>query len=354
VNKGKTIQIPAFALPESSFLRKEGRVPLKHARFLNDEWAAAYEACPPIEGASRADIPEIRRCQAEEFYKTFTYKRVRDRYDVSLIAEEIGGVYTEVFTPAEGVAPDNKDCVLINVHGGGFYTGSRTFSHFESVPIASVGKIKVISIDYRMAPEYNFPAASEDVAAVYRELLKTFEPTNIGIYGCSAGGVLTAQAVAWFQKEGLPPPGAVGMFCAAGSYFLEGDSGYFGAALMGMPLGAPYTADPPFTYFKNADPNNPLVFPTQSPQVMAKFPPSLLITSTRDIALSSVVHTHSILVQQGADADLHVWEGLEHAFYFDPDLPQSREVHEITIKFFARHLGRQNLSATGSSFPAST
>jgi monoterpene epsilon-lactone hydrolase len=71
-------------------------------------------------------------------------------------------------------------------------------------PIASIGKIKVISVDYRQAPEYAFPSASEDVATVYRELLKTYKPTNIGIYGCSAGGLLTAETIAWFQKEKLP------------------------------------------------------------------------------------------------------------------------------------------------------
>lgn len=59
-----------------------------------------------------------------------------------------------------------------------------------------------------MAPEWYFPAASEDVAKVYRELLKSYRPENIGIYGCSAGAGLTSQAVAWFQTHGLPHPPA--------------------------------------------------------------------------------------------------------------------------------------------------
>jgi hypothetical protein len=68
----------------------------------------------------------------------------------------------------------------------------------ESVPIASVGRFKVITVDYRQAPEATFPVASEDVAAVYKDLLKTYKPENIGVYRCSAGGALTAQAGAWF------------------------------------------------------------------------------------------------------------------------------------------------------------
>jgi epsilon-lactone hydrolase len=96
---------------------------------------------------------------------------------------------------------------LINLHEGGFVFGGRWGGQIESIPIAAVGKFKVMSVDYRMAPEHRFPAASGDVAAVYRELLNTYQPKNIGIYGCSACGLLTAQAVAWLQKEGLPPPG---------------------------------------------------------------------------------------------------------------------------------------------------
>jgi len=73
---------------------------------------------------------------------------------------------------------------------------------------------------------------------------------------------------------------------------------------------------------------------------MSKFPPSLLVAATRDKALSSVVYTHSLLVAQGVEAELHVWEGLGHAFFYDPDLPQSREVYAVVIKFFDTHLGR--------------
>ena len=79
------------------------------------------------------------------------------------------------------------------------------------MPVASLGKIRVVAVDYRQGPEHVFPAASEDVTAVYRELLKHYPAENIGIYGNSAGAVLTAMVIAWFQKEGLPRPGAIGL-----------------------------------------------------------------------------------------------------------------------------------------------
>ena len=63
---------------------------------------------------------------------------------------------------------------------------------------------------------------SADVAAVYGALVKKYAAANIGIYGCSAGGILAAQSIAWFDAHDLPRPGAVAMLCAAGAE-LEGD-----------------------------------------------------------------------------------------------------------------------------------
>ena len=105
----------------------------------------------------------------------------------------MGGIVVDVVTPAEGIAPENADRVLINLHGGGFVTGARSASLVESVPMAALMRIKVISVDYRMGPEHQFPAASEDVAAVYRDLLKQYDADHIGLYGCSAGGLLAAR-----------------------------------------------------------------------------------------------------------------------------------------------------------------
>ncbi len=332
-----TISVPAFDLPESEFLDDEARRALKKYREVyRGEYAELDKLCPSSQDADIEEMTAVRRCKAKAFYKTARYKDVENRYDVQVTNKTINGVYTEIFTPAEGIAAQNSKRVLMNVHGGAFLGGSRTGSHLESIPIASVGKIKVVSVDYRMAPEYEFPAASEDVAAVYRGLLRDYKPENIGIFGCSAGGVLTAQSVAWFQKEGLPRPGAVGMLCAAAFYWMDGDSGYLGSAMSGFDNKS--SSENP--YFQNTDINDPLAFPGKSERVLAQFPPSLLISATRDFALSTVVRTHSQLVKLGVEADLHIWEGLSHAFMFSPDIPESREVYDVVVKFFDKHLGR--------------
>jgi epsilon-lactone hydrolase len=326
-----TFRIASFELPITDQFDVETRA-------IVQEWLKTcgqiLSGCPGHYTDPKA-IPAVREYLDRRFFPSLL-ARTKALYDVRIEPQDIKGVYTEIFTPAGGVARERVDQVLINLHGGGFTHGGRWGGQIEAIPVAALSKTKVISVDYRMAPEHQFPAATDDVVKVYATLLEQYLPKNIGIFGCSAGAVLTAQTVARLLRDQLPLPGAVGMFCAGADYWAHGDSTHLGAARFGQ-RSTPFHEHP---YFENANPNDPLVAPLRSPEVLARFPRSLLIASTRDHVLSGVVHTHSRLVALGVDADLHVWEGLDHAFYQNPDLPQSRELHDVTVRFFARHLGR--------------
>jgi acetyl esterase/lipase len=272
-------------------------------------------------------------------------ERAKAVYPVNIEAQEIAGIGIEVVVPKQGVSPRNRDRVLINLHGGGYsYAAGGSLARLtEAIPIAGVGKIKVVTVDYRTSPQHKFPAAIEDVTAVYRALLSRYKPENVGIYGCSTGATLTANVIAWLQKERLPRPGAIGLFCegATKDDQLEGDSYYFSQAMMGDSIPAPGESLPPEPYMEGTDPRDPLVAPVVSLEILSKFPPTLLITGTRDLALSAVVHTHARLVKAGVDADLHVWDGMWHAFFFDVALPESQEAYDVITKFFDKHLGQR-------------
>lgn len=323
-------------LPLSRFLGPEARAALSRQ---SKELAQLESMCPVKFGsiASAKDIVVYRGCQEKYFY-SIAIARLRARYNVTIQPRRIGGVGTEEFTPVDGVPEENRHRVLINLHGGDFMFGARWGGQLESIPIAALGKIRIVSVDYRMAPEHKFPAASEDVASVYKVLLKEYKPESIGIYGCSAGGVLTAESVAWILKEGLPPPGAVGMFCGGAWPNAGGDSEHFAMAFAGGEASASSVTSKALAYFQDQDLMNPLAFPGLAPEVMARFPASLLITSTRDFVMSSVVVTHAQLVRLGVRADLHVWEGVDHAFLYDPELPESREAYDVIARFFHTHL----------------
>jgi acetyl esterase/lipase len=275
-------------------------------------------------------------------------EKLRAVFPVNIEPETIAGVQTDIVEPAGGIAEKNTRRVLINLHGGGFMVGARLGGQMESIPIASLGAIKVITVDYREGPEHRFPAASEDVAKVYGELLKQYRPENIGIFGCSAGAILTAESVAWFQVHQLPKPGAIGMFGGGAMAEVVGDSIYVCSALMASPIPKPDSGSEshrlPYFSATDLDWKDPLLSPVNSPSMMAKFPPTLLISGTRDPTLSCVVYTHAQLVKLGVLADLHIWEGTPHCSYaqpvVDPTVPETREAWDVIVKFFDSNLGR--------------
>lgn len=320
------LHMPAFTVPFSSYASPEARK--LFLRAVEEDRNA-----PPLD----APIAELRAYYDK--LNTARVERMQKLYPVRIEKRTIGGVPTQVVTPRQGIAMRQKNRVLINLHGGGMMFGAGSGGLVESIPVAGTGGIEVITVDYRMAPEHVFPAASEDVAAVYRELLKRYPAKNIGIYGCSAGGGLAGQSVAWFVHNKMPIPGAIGIFCA--SVVDEGgDSAYLAPVLDGEP-----PMDKPFSlgdlpYLKGASFDDPLVGAGNSPELLAKFPPTLLITGTRDPAMSPVIQTQRLLTNAGVDAELHVWDGMWHSFFSDPEMPESREAYNVMVRFFDRHLGR--------------
>jgi epsilon-lactone hydrolase len=270
-------------------------------------------------------------------------ERMKKLYPVEIKASKIAGVPVDIVSSVDGKNDEQR--VLINLHGGAFLWGAGSGGLVESIPVASLSKIKVISVDYREGPEDTYPAANEDVEKVYRALLQRHKSENIGIYGCSAGGVLTAQSIAWFQDKGLPAPGAIGIFCA-GVVNMGGDSTFVGPMLMGQRVPVNPLGMGSLPYFKGVDFKSPLVLPGNSPAVLAKFPPTLLISGTRDMALSSVLRSDDMLTQAGVIIELHVWEGMWHSFFSDPELPESKAAYAVMARFFDRRLG-----PTGTSIP---
>ena len=284
------------------------------------------------------DIEQLRA-----FYDDFDRARVNQalsRFKVDYGPAEIAGVPVQVITPRGGVPKRNAQRVLLNVHGGAFMWGRGDGSLTESIPIAATGSYKVVTVHYRLAPEHRFPAASEDVTAVYAELLNQYDPGSIGIYGTSAGGILTAQVIAWLLRQNLPLPGGIGTFCGTGLE-IGGDSLHLSPLLADKP---PVSDEGPsfriasLPYFRGASADDPLVFPLEHEEWARLFPPTLLITGSRDYAASSLTLAHRKLSAAGRLTQLFVFDGLWHAFLVNPELPESSEAYSLICRFFAQHL----------------
>jgi epsilon-lactone hydrolase len=254
-------------------------------------------------------------------------------YPDDITREIIAGVPVRVITPKDAPSQNNKR-VLINLHGGGFVAdwGSLT----ETIPIASLTRTRVISVLYRLAPEHPFPSAVDDATAVYRELLKTHKAANIGMYGTSAGAILTLETAANLRRLGLPMPGALGVFSGTGDLSRRGDTySLFSVTGLAGPLDA--NSAPLFPeYVGKTSGRDPILSPLFGD--LSDFPPVLLVSSTRDMLLSDTAIAHRALLRAGVPAQLMVFEALQHGFWNDPKLPESQEADRAMAHFFVVHL----------------
>jgi epsilon-lactone hydrolase len=320
-----TVVVPSFELPPSIYLSPEALKAMPKAPM--DPEAMMFQAL-------KAGKAGEMRARIGEFMKP-RHDQLKAMYRVESRAGELAGVPAVWMKPIAGVPSANRKKLLLNLPGGGFVMGTANGTGMvESIPLAGLAGVEIVSITYRQSPEFKYPAATEDVVKVWRELLKTHRAQDMAIFGCSAGGLLTPEAIAAFEKEKLPLPRAIGIFCASADARWGGDSRAFGR---------PFQALPPREggrgYFEGADMNDPLVSPIMSSALLSRFPPTLLITATRAMEMSATVNTHRELIKAGVDARLHVWDGLGHAFFYDPALPESREVFDVQAAFFKKQLG---------------
>lgn len=320
------VAVPAFALPDSNQLSPQ-------AITILDRMKAAR--APDLGG----DIARQR-----EFYGRFNDDRLAEMhraFDVTVRETRMGGVPVQIVTANAAIAPANRHRVLINVHGGAFMWGSGSGALVEAIPLAATMGVTVVTVDYRLAPEHRYPAASEDVTAVYKALLAAHRPEAIGLYGCSAGGVITAQSIAWIRRQGLPRPGAIATLCGTGAPY-SGDSPFLSDPLdRGQPRPpAPLPDTLPNPYMDGVPADDAAAYPLASDAETALFPPTLLLAGSRDFAASALTRAHRRLTAQGVASELYLFDGLPHAFFMWPEMPESAETYGLIAAFFDRHLAK--------------
>ena len=312
----RVLPVPTTVSPE---LQKVIAAPVRrvtHARTA-DEWCA------------------LRRESDEE---VATEARALSRITgVTVTPTSIGGVRAFLVEPSE-VAPRQTRRLLVHLHGGAYVFNGGEAGTAEAVVAAHFGKIAVLSVDYRVAPEHPFPAALDDAVAVWRAVIEKHEPARIALFGTSAGGGLTMATVLRLREMGLSLPGALfldtpwtDLSKTGDTYFLNAgvdntldtyDGGLESAAKL-------YAGRRPLT--------DPLISPVYGD--LRGFPPTILISGTRDLLLSCTIRVHRKLREAGVVADLHVYEGQSHAQYgTSHPSPESADALGEIARFFDRHL----------------
>jgi monoterpene epsilon-lactone hydrolase len=259
--------------------------------------------------------------------------------DVDVAAGRIADVPVFTLTPRD-MPPDNRGRLVLHLHGGAFVFGGGEAAIAEAVLMAHYTRMTVVSIDYRLAPAHPFPAALDDVVAVWRDVIKGRDPAAVGLGGSSAGGGLALSALLKLRALGLPLPGAV--FCGTpwADLAFRGDSletNELVDATISTRKG--WLAGAAKLYLGAADPLDPLVSPVYGD--FRGLPPTILLTGTRDLLLSDTVRVHRGLRRAGVEAELQVFEGLSHGDYVTLfGSPESREAWGEVSAFLAHWLAR--------------
>jgi acetyl esterase/lipase len=349
------VNTQVFAAAAISQVLKNGDVVIESAtlplpKILSEGSLDVLKRIKPTEGPGAPvplpsevkDMAELRKIYNKNLQPNVDH--MREVFAVNIEETTINGISAAIITPKAGISERNKNRLILNGPGGGFRTGVRANGLLISIPVAATLGVKVISILYRQAPEHKFPAGSEDLLKVWDEVTKTYKPQNIGMVGCSAGGALISQTTAMLIENGRPTPGALGVYCMGLGSSIEGDSRFWGNFSI-TNIAADMQPKPavklgPMSYFDGVDLNQFIVTPTMDPVKLAKFPPTIFFTGTRDFAMSGAAFGHRKLIEVGVESDLLIYDGLFHGFMTNPDFPESQEGYKSTAAFFDKYLGR--------------
>ncbi|MGA2713804.1 MAG: alpha/beta hydrolase [Bryobacteraceae bacterium] len=268
-----------------------------------------------------------------------TLPALRKELGVAVEPMTIGGVKAFIVTP-QNIPPENRNRLLIHVHGGCYVSFPGESGTTEAIFMAGFGHFKIISVDYRMPPDHPYPAGLDDAMTVWKAAVKMAEPKNMAIFGSSAGGALTLSMVLRAKQEKLPLPAAIAPGTPMADLTNAGDSFHTNAMLDNVLVAPDASCDKRAELYTNGhDLKDPLLSPIYGD--MHGFPPAILTTGTRDLLLSNTVRVHRKLRQAGVEAVLQVFEGQSHAQYYrDVSAPETREAFEEIARFLDKHLGK--------------
>lgn len=255
---------------------------------------------------------------------------------VKIEPTEIAGVNCYHVAP-KTVAAGKSDKLIVHVHGGAYVFNAGLAATAEAVLLADACRAKVISIDYRVPPDHPFPAAPDDVLAVWKTLVKDRNTKSIVMGGTSAGGGLIMTTMLRCKADQLPMPAAIFLGTPGADLTKNGDSMYLNAEVdhaLGRYEGR---AEQCIKLYANGrDLNDPMLSPVNGD--MTGWPPSILITGTRDLLLSATARAHRKLRAAGVPAELHVYEGMSHGDYLAAyPAPECRDALAEISAFFDRH-----------------
>ena len=230
--------------------------------------------------------------------------------------------------------PEAGTKAIFYTHGGGYVSGNCADHRNHVAKFVKASGIGALLYDYRLAPEYPFPAAMEDTLTAYRWLLAQGAASrDIIIVGESAGGGLCLASLLAIRDEGLPLPSAgialspwTDLKCTGNSYKTNAQKDI--STLGSWDIWSGY-------YIGSNDPENPWISPLYGE--LQDLPPILIVVGGHEILLDDSVRFAAKAQAAGTDVTLRIWEGMVHCFpMFAPMFPEAAQAWDEIIRFIKK------------------
>jgi len=253
------------------------------------------------------------------------------RFSLESKSVTVGGI------PCLEVIPDHArtDHTILYFYGGGYIMGSAFEDQIISAELAHLTGLRVVSPEYRLAPEHPWPAAINDGFAVFEALADEVRASRVAIVGESAGGNLALTVLHRARLANMAMPRSAALMSPWCDLENRGDSH---SANDGRDPSLPqsWLAAASDMYAGKKEHADPLVSPLNG-DFDTTYPPAIITTGTRDILMSQSLRLARIMREAGIATDLRVWDGLWHVFEFYDELPEAEQSIRDVADFIARH-----------------
>ena len=248
---------------------------------------------------------------------------------ISVQTEQIKGTPIEIYTPKN---PKNNN-VIFYIHGGGFNSGTLISSRPFAMGLVHKLNMRVISIQYKLAPEYKYPTQLEECMAVYQWALDGIaKNSKIILLGDSAGGNLVLALTLYLMDQKIALPAAVCALSPA-TDFTGTLSSRVEKESRDCMITRTFDQEIRDTYIGTAPVNHPYVAPLHGN--FESFPPLRIDVGTEEMLLDDSLLLEKKAKGAGVKVELHVWEGLCHVFPVFP-IPESKKYFKELAAFIER------------------
>jgi acetyl esterase/lipase len=259
---------------------------------------------------------------------------------------QIEGIPATWFGPKES----NARGTLLYLHGGAWCLHLPAVYQRLATTLSNLTGMRVLLVDYRLAPEHRFPAGPDDCLTVYRWLIEQgYGSRPLALAGDSAGGSLSLVTMMRARDLGLPLPQCAALLSPSTDLTMSGASARYNAEA--DPMFSPAAGDLlPDVYCPGMDRSDPLLSPLFGN--WAGLPPLLFHAGSTEMLLDDSIRAQDRARQAGVEAEIEVWRELPHVFQVFHWIPESRLALQAIADFITTRAisARPSLEQTAPAY----